>query len=225
MRDLIFKRLLSICCILILLISAGMIYSLVSGSIPALSHYGFFQFIGSTEWDPHPDRETYGALSFIVGTLLTSFLALIFCIPFSLPVALFTGEFFRGKKIATFISSIIDLLAGIPRSCTDYGDFIPSARSSSRWGSIHKDSEYWPHPLFWQSWSSPMHPPSAASSYPWFPTNWKRLHIVWEPPATMWSEQSLFPPAGSGVFASYILALGTGSWKNHGSNHAYRQHE
>lgn len=114
MRDLIFKRLLSICCILILLISAGMIYSLVSGSIPALSHYGFFQFIGSTEWDPHPDRETYGALSFIVGTLLTSFLALIFCIPFSLPVALFTGEFFRGKKIATFISSIIDLLAGIP---------------------------------------------------------------------------------------------------------------
>ena len=60
MRDLIFKRLLSICCILILLISAGMIYSLVSGSIPALSHYGFFQFIGSTEWDPHPDRETYG---------------------------------------------------------------------------------------------------------------------------------------------------------------------
>lgn len=114
MRDLIFKRLLSICCILILLISAGMIYSLVSGSIPALGHYGFFQFIGSTEWDPHPDRETYGALSFIVGTLLTSFLALIFCIPFSLPVALFTGEFFRGKKIATFISSIIDLLAGIP---------------------------------------------------------------------------------------------------------------
>ena len=72
MRDLIFKRLLSICCILILLISAGMIYSLVSGSIPALGHYGFFQFIGSTEWDPHPDRETYGALSFIVGTLLTS---------------------------------------------------------------------------------------------------------------------------------------------------------
>ena len=98
MRDLIFKRLLSICCILILLISAGMIYSLVSGSIPALGHYGFFQFIGSTEWDPHPDRETYGALSFIVGTLLTSFLALIFCIPFSLPVALFTGEFFRGKN-------------------------------------------------------------------------------------------------------------------------------
>ena len=41
MRDLIFKRLLSICCILILLISAGMIYSLVSGSIPALGHYGF----------------------------------------------------------------------------------------------------------------------------------------------------------------------------------------
>lgn len=134
MRDIIFKRLLSICCILILLISAGMIYSLVSGSLSAFGHYGFFQFIGSTEWDPHPDRETYGALSFIVGTLLTSFLALIFCIPFSLPVALFTGEFFRGKKIASFISSIIDLLAGIPSIVYGLWDSTPSVRSSLKWG-------------------------------------------------------------------------------------------
>ena len=53
MRDLIFKRLLSICCILILLISAGMIYSLVSGSIPALSHYGMGSPSGQRNlWSP-----------------------------------------------------------------------------------------------------------------------------------------------------------------------------
>lgn len=45
---------------------------------------------------------------------MTSFLALLFCIPFSLPVALFTGEYFKGKRIAVLISSVIDLLAGIP---------------------------------------------------------------------------------------------------------------
>lgn len=134
MRDLIFKRLLFICCILILLISAGMIYSLVSGSIPALNHYGFFQFIGSTEWDPHPDRETYGALSFIVGTLLTSFLALIFCIPFSLPVALFTGEFFKGKKIATFYQFYHRLAGGIPSIVYGLWGFYTSVPSSVELG-------------------------------------------------------------------------------------------
>lgn len=114
MSDYLFKRLLIICCIFILLICAGMVYSLVSGAFPAFHHYGFLNFIGTADWNPHPDNETYGALSFIIGTLLTSFLALLFCIPFSLPVALFTGEYFKGKRIAVFISSTIDLLAGIP---------------------------------------------------------------------------------------------------------------
>lgn len=81
---------------------------------PAFEHFGVFRFIFSAEWDPHPEAEQYGALSFITGTVLTSFLALVFCLPFSLPVALFTGEYFKGKKVASVISAVIDLLAGIP---------------------------------------------------------------------------------------------------------------
>ena len=73
MSDYLFKRLLIICCIFILLICAGMVYSLVSGAFPAFHHYGFLNFIGTADWNPHPDNETYGALSFIIGTLLTSF--------------------------------------------------------------------------------------------------------------------------------------------------------
>lgn len=91
-----------------------MFYSLISGAIPAFEYFGVFRFIFSAEWDPHPEAEQYGALSFITGTVLTSFLALVFCLPFSLPVALFTGEYFKGKKVASVISAVIDLLAGIP---------------------------------------------------------------------------------------------------------------
>ena len=207
MRDLIFKRLLSICCILILLISAGMIYSLVSGSIPALSHYGFFQFIGSTEWDPHPDRETYGALSFIVGTLLTSFLALIFCIPFSLPVALFTGEFFRGKKIATFISSIIDLLAGIPSIVYGLWGFytfrpiiIEMGVNSQGFGvltsSIILAIMIIPYASSLSGEFISMVPNELKeAAYSLGATRYEVIRTV------------TFPSAGSGVFASYILAL------------------
>lgn len=111
MKDKIFKTLLFIAALTILLLTAGIVYALIDQSIDAFSKFGF-GFITSSEWDSQADE--YGALSFIMGTLFTALLALLFCIPFSLPVALFNGEYFRGTKMATVVSSVVDLLAGIP---------------------------------------------------------------------------------------------------------------
>jgi len=112
MKDKIFKAILFIASCLIILLTAGIVYGLISRSIGAFSEFGFFGFITSTEWDSRNDE--YGALPFIAGTMLTSILALLFCIPFSLSVALFNGEYFRNKRVATIVSSVVDLLAGIP---------------------------------------------------------------------------------------------------------------
>lgn len=112
MKDKIFKAILFIASCLIILLTAGIVYGLVNQSIGAFSTFGVIDFITSSEWDSRNDE--YGALPFIAGTMLTSILALLFCIPFSLSVALFNGEYFRNKKIATIVSSIVDLLAGIP---------------------------------------------------------------------------------------------------------------
>ena len=208
MRDIIFKRLLSICCILILLISAGMIYSLVSGSLSAFGHYGFFQFIGSMEWDPHPDRETYGALSFIVGTLLTSFLALIFCIPFSLPVALFTGEFFRGKKIASFISSIIDLLAGIPSIVYGLWGFYTFRPIIIEMGVNAQGFGILTSSIILAIMIIPYASSLSGEFISMVPNELKEA--AYSLGATRYEviRSVTFPAAGSGVFASYILALG-----------------
>lgn len=114
MKDKIFKSLLLSAAILILLLTGGIVYTLVSKSLGTFQHFGIWDFISSSDWDPREGQEKYGALSFIVGTLATSLLALFFCIPFSFPVALFTGEYFKGKKIAHIVGSIVDLLAGVP---------------------------------------------------------------------------------------------------------------
>ena len=114
MKDKIFKSLLWLSASLILLLAAGMLYTLVSRSTEAFGHFGFIGFITTADWDPKESAESYGALSFIVGTILTAMLALLLCIPFSLPVALFNGEFFRGKKLAGVVGAVVDLLAGIP---------------------------------------------------------------------------------------------------------------
>ncbi|SHE51106.1 phosphate ABC transporter permease subunit PstC [Dysgonomonas macrotermitis] len=112
MKDKIFKAILFAASALILLLTAGVVYALVSQSISAFSAFGFFNFISSTEWDSVND--SYGALPFITGTLITSLLALFFCIPFSLSIALFNGEYFRGTRMSSIVSAVVDLLAGIP---------------------------------------------------------------------------------------------------------------
>lgn len=115
MKDKLFRGILYFAAILVVVISAGIMLALITGAVPALKEYGLFRFLAGTQWNIKVGSTTqYGALPFIVGTLLTSLLALLFCIPLSLPVALFTGEYFKDRKIAKFLSSIVDLLAGIP---------------------------------------------------------------------------------------------------------------
>ena len=114
MQDKIFRVLLILSAVVIPVIGGGIVYSLTADASGAFEHFGFWNFIFSDDWVTTAGKESYGALPFITGTLLTTILALLMCIPFSLPVALFTGEYFRGKKIAAVLGTVTDLLAGIP---------------------------------------------------------------------------------------------------------------
>ena len=107
------KNILFVTSFIILLISIGMVITLVSGSIPIFQEFGL-QFVYSTNWDPTAGRENYGALPVIVGTLITSFLALIICLPLAFSTTLFVGDYYKGTLIAKVIGTLIDLLAGIP---------------------------------------------------------------------------------------------------------------
>ncbi len=111
--DKITKAVLFSVSILILLLAAGMLYSLVGGSLSAFKTFGL-QFIVSGEWDPTYGHEKYGALPFIVGTLITSFAALLISLPLSFSTSLFLGEYYRGTRVARILGILVDLLAGIP---------------------------------------------------------------------------------------------------------------
>ena len=114
MNDKIYNSLLLVAALVVPIACGGIIYALVTDATEAFNHFGFLNFLTSSEWSYTEGAERYGALPFIAGTLLTTLLALIFCIPFSLPVALFVGEYFRGTKVAAVLSTVTDLLAGIP---------------------------------------------------------------------------------------------------------------
>ena len=109
----IFRYLLIGSGVLIVLIAIGIVTTLFIGSIPSFKEFGF-GFIYSTDWNPTQGRESYGALPFIIGTLVTSILALLITFPFAFSISLFLGEYFKNGKLPSFLRSVIDLLAGIP---------------------------------------------------------------------------------------------------------------
>ena len=88
--DHLFRGALKVAGVLVLLIAVALIVTLLVNSREAFGRFGFWGFLVSSEWNPTAGSEQYGALTFIIGTVVTSLLALLFCIPFSLPVALFT---------------------------------------------------------------------------------------------------------------------------------------
>lgn len=111
--DKVTKALLFISSLIILLLSAGIVLSLAGGAIPAFKEYGL-RFITSTAWNPTSGNEEYGALAFIAGTVLTSILALVLCIPMAFSTSLFISEYYKGTHTAGILRSLVDLLAGIP---------------------------------------------------------------------------------------------------------------
>ena len=107
------KNVLFIASLSLILLATGMVLTLVQGSIPVFQRFGL-DFIFSTKWNPTAGREQYGALPFIVGTIITSVLALMICLPLALSTSLFLGEYYKGTIIAKIVGTLVDLLAGIP---------------------------------------------------------------------------------------------------------------
>lgn len=106
-----FKVTLNGSALLMAALLGGIFITLLIASLPSIREFGW-QFLFSRQWDPVEQK--FGAYPFLVGTLLTSFLAILISTPFSLAIAIFLGEYFRDGAISAVLRSLIELLAGIP---------------------------------------------------------------------------------------------------------------
>ena len=111
LKEKAFKKTLLLSAIIVVVILIAIFFTLLINSLPSIKAFGANFFLDKT-WDPVADE--YGALPFLVGTLLTSFLALIISTPFSIAVAIFLGEYYKKGIVAETFKNLIDLLAGIP---------------------------------------------------------------------------------------------------------------
>ncbi|RAP38993.1 phosphate ABC transporter permease subunit PstC [Candidatus Marinamargulisbacteria bacterium SCGC AAA071-K20] len=111
LKESLFKKLLVLSGLVVVFLMSGLFLTLFTKSLLSISHSGF-SFLTSSTWDPV--KETYGALPFLLGTLITSILALLISLPFSAALSIFIGEYLKEGFWTTVLNSSIDLLAGIP---------------------------------------------------------------------------------------------------------------
>src|ERR1041385_5268632 len=108
--DVAFRAVLTLAALAVPVLLGFLVWELVKGSQLAIGKFGYHFFTTST-WDPV--RDQFGAFPLIIGTLLSSAIALLLAVPLSLGVAIFLTEF-APVAIRRPISFVIELLAAIP---------------------------------------------------------------------------------------------------------------
>lgn len=208
MNDKLYKILLFVAALVMPLVCGGVVYALVTDAYDAFEHFGFFKFLTSKEWSYTEGAELYGALPFITGTLMTTLLALIFCIPFSLPVALFVGEYFKGTKVASVLSTVTDLLAGIPSIIYGLWGFYTLRPLIMALNISPQGSGILTASLVLAIMIVPYATSLSAEFIKMVPNDLKEGAYSLGATRAEVIRKIVFPVAGSGIFSSYILAIG-----------------
>src|SRR6202035_564972 len=85
--------------------------SIIVPALPAIQKTGF-SFFTSAIWDVNRNR--YGALPFLVGTTISSLIALLIALPLGVFIALFLSENFLPIVVRQVIRFVVELLTAIP---------------------------------------------------------------------------------------------------------------
>jgi len=108
--DEVFRWIIVLSAVSVFVIVLLVVWELVDKSRLSLHQFGLHFFYGH-DWDPNND--SFGAMPFIYGTLVSSFLALLLAVPLSVGVAVYITEMCP-QRLRAIISFLVELLAAIP---------------------------------------------------------------------------------------------------------------
>ena len=119
---------------LVLAILAGILVSTTNKAWPVLQSEGLHYLTG-LKFDQTND--VFGAKSYIFGTLVVSFIAVLIAVPVSLGIALFVTEL-APQRLRFWITTVIDLLAAVPSVVFGlWGFLVLRPHLNDIYGSIH----------------------------------------------------------------------------------------
>jgi phosphate transport system permease protein len=90
---------------------AWIIFEITRQSGPAVQKFGL-GFLTDSKWVPN--RNVFGVAPFLIGTTVSSLIALIFALPLGLAIAIFLSEDFLPLPVRQFVRFTVEMLAAIP---------------------------------------------------------------------------------------------------------------
>ena len=218
-----FDRAFQLCTRLFAMAALGLLIAIVIvigfDAVPAMSKYGA-GFLTDSSWDPN--REEFGILPQIMGTLYSSIIALVLGGGLGIFTAIFLSQGFLPPAIEKVMKNIIELLAAIPSVVYGlWGIFvvIPALRGPTDW--LHEHLSF--IPFFSTRLSGPgVLPASLVLAIMILPTVTavsreaiaavpNRLsHAALGLGATKWESilAVVLPTASTGVFGALVLGFG-----------------
>jgi phosphate transport system permease protein len=103
-----------------ILVTLGIMATLIVESIPFFKVVSLKEFFTATEWSPLFSNPVYGILPLVMGTFVTTFVALLVAIPAGTIVAIYLSEY-ASPKVRELLKPILELLSAIPTVV--YGHF------------------------------------------------------------------------------------------------------
>jgi phosphate transport system permease protein len=94
----------------VVLLVLAIAWKVVAGAWPALRHFGL-GFLWSSDWNPVTRH--FGALQFVLGTLITGGVAVLIAAPLSIAIGLFLSEL-APRAVRGPVGALIELLAAVP---------------------------------------------------------------------------------------------------------------
>jgi len=175
----------------------GILLTLIIQSLPSIKSLGL-KYLWGKVWDPVQD--IYGAWPFLLGTLLSSFLALIISIPFSLAVAIFLGEYYPKGWLPDFLKNAVELIAAVPSVIYGFWGLavlVPIVRNLETHIGVEPYGVGIPYAAsLGRSMIQMVPSPLKEAAYGLGATRWEVIRSV------------VLPYTKSGLFAGILLSLG-----------------
>jgi phosphate transport system permease protein len=107
------QGLLFVCAALSVLVTVGIVVSLIGPTIEFFRQVSPGRFFSASEWAPTFNPPSFGVLRIVAGTLNVTFWALLICIPFGLGAAIYLNEY-ASRRARKVLKPLLEILEGVP---------------------------------------------------------------------------------------------------------------
>lgn len=109
----VMPRILFVVATISILTTIGILFTLLTETVHFFSEISFLDFFTGTKLSPLGENAQFGILPLVMGTIISSIIAMVVAIPIGLMSAIFLSEY-ASEGVRRTLKPLLEILAGIP---------------------------------------------------------------------------------------------------------------